>query len=121
MKRICHAHCPSPGGNVWMMLAGVVAGIAVVTGIAHVLIAIGKTAMTVIAATVAVLVITFIVFAVRGAVRNLRGEPAPVTDPQSAAKPMKPTPIEQPPVVPAPTSPMSGRPRLRLIRGGRAA
>jgi hypothetical protein len=121
MTRICHAHCPPPSGGVWVVLAAVAAGVAVVAGIGHLLTAMGKTAMTTIAATVAVLVITFIAFAVRGAVRNLRGEPALVTAPEPAPKSGNPARVAQAPVVAAPTDPMAGRPRLRLIRGGRAA
>jgi hypothetical protein len=121
MKRICHAHCPPPTGGVWVVLTAGVAGVAVVAGIGYVLTAMGKTAMTTIAATVAVLVVTFIAFAVRGAVRSLRGDPALVTDLEPAAKYGKPVRVGQSPIVAAPAAPMPGRPRLRLIRGGRAA
>jgi hypothetical protein len=130
MSRICHEHCPTSevSGGFWLVvLVGAAGGVVWLLG--HLLTGLGKTTMTVIAGTALVTVGLVLVLAVRTAVRNSTGiastaepvtESHPVgegvshdTEPGSGAA--------WPGDKPAVQGVSAGRPRFRLIRGGRAA
>lgn len=119
MARICRTHCPVPSGVPW----GLLLAVAGVWGIAHVLIAAGKTALIVILGTALAAVGTTVTVAICGAICNLGTAATAAASVADLAH--EQTPAHEPtPDAPASNSlcePPSERPQLRLVRDEEAA
>ncbi|MEQ4209893.1 hypothetical protein [Actinopolymorpha sp. B9G3] len=135
MSRICHEHCPAGEAAGWFWLAALVGAVGgAVWLLGELLTGLGKTAMTVIAGTGLVVVGVILVVAVRTAVRNstcgtATAAAAGATKSHRGAEHITCTNTDSEPGAsagstdegPAVQGASAGRPRLRLIRGGRAA
>jgi hypothetical protein len=130
MSKICHEHCPTGEGGSWFWLVVLVAAAAAAVWlVGELLSGLSKTHMAVIGGTAFAAVGLVLVVAVGAAVRNHAVDttvPAPVlAETQSRAVPEQTTPPRTPDESAASdargTVPSAGRPRLRLVRGGRAA
>ncbi|MGH3487468.1 MAG: hypothetical protein ACRDP8_06070 [Actinopolymorphaceae bacterium] len=128
MSRICHEHCPTGERSGWIWLAvmvGAAGGALWLLG--EILTGLGKTVMAVTAGTALVVVGVILAIAVRTAVRNSTGVTGTVTESHPVAGHVTKTDIEpgsgstSKGETPAERPASPNRPRLRLIRGGRAA